>query len=803
MGLKRLRGPRLLFGATVLVVGFSGVVAQIVLLRELLVTFLGNEISVGIILGNWLLLEACGSYLGKGIEKSRDRIAVFVLVMLVFSLTLPLSLYMSRSIKPILGVSRGEGLGSLHMLFASLLILMPTAMSHGALFTIGAKIYSSLSSSHWTTLIFPRLDKAQSDVAPAAGFVYCIEVVGTTLGGILFTYVLLPFLHAFHIVSVVLLMNLLLCPLLLMLRARILEPASRLPTLLTVAVLAAATCVAAYAAVSEPAEYLQNRSIRRQWGDLRVVFYENSPYGNVAVTAREKQYDFYSDGVPIITLPHPDIAAAEDFVHFPFSYHPSPRRVLLVSGGAGGVLAEMLKHDLERIDYVELDPLLFQALDRFAAPEVRKEWHNPKVGIHLVDGRRFLAGTTERYDLILIGLSNPNDLQINRFFSREFFELSDHRLNPGGILFLTLPGSLTYLNAELQTLNACVLQTLREVFLYVMVIPGEENLYLASQSIDFSAVGAEGLEVRLGERGVSTRLFTPPYIAYRLRPDRGRWLAEILASARAGENRDFRPIGVYYSLGLWNAQFAPYGKGLFRFFGKLTLAPLALFCVLLSALLLLLGRVARGGLSRAALPFAVATTGFCGMLFDLMIVFSFQVLYGYVYHRIGLIITAFMAGTGLGGLLATRALAERGGRLRMLQVLEGGLVVVCLLLLIVFQRFLPRWSGSSASGSWYGELPFFAAALVCGALIGGEFPIAVSLAFYTGKDFGRSVGTINAADLFGGWWAGIFGGIVLLPVLGLPQTCLILALLKACSLALLTQSRRGTYLKGIEESREA
>jgi spermidine synthase len=798
MGLNRLSRPQSLFGATVLAVGLSGMVAQIVLLRELLVTFLGNEISVGIILGNWLLLEASGSYLGKGIEKSRDRIAVFVLVTLVFSLTLPLSLYLSRSIKPILGVSRGEGLGAAHMLFASLLILMPAAVSHGALFTMGAKIYAGLYSANRAKQGIPRSGKAQPGVAPAAGVVYCIEVAGTALGGILFTYVLLPFFHSFHIVSAVMLANLLLCLLLLLLRARILKPMTRLPTVLTAAALAAATCMAAYAAVSEPAEYLQNRSIRRQWGDLGVVFYKNSPYGNVAVTVREKQYDFYSDGVPIITLPHPDIAAAEDFVHFPFLYHPSPRRVLLISGGAGGVLAEMCKHDLERIDYVELDPLLFQALDRFASPEAQREWHNPRVGIRLADGRRFLAGTRERYDIILIGLSDPRDLQINRFFSREFFDLSATRLSPGGILFLTLPGSLTYLNAEMQALNACVLQTLREVFLYVTVIPGEENLYLASQSTDFSALGAEGLKVRLHERGVSTRLFNPPYIDYRLRPDRSRWLAEILDSVQAGANRDFRPIGVFYSLGLWNAQFAPYGQRVFRFLGRLTLAPVAAFCILLTALLLVLDRVVRGSLSRTAIPFAVATTGFCGMLFDLMVVFSFQVLYGYVYHRIGLIITAFMAGTGCGGLLATRTLAKRGGRLHTLLVLEAGLVAVCLLLLVLFQLLLPRWSRSGGSESWYGEVPFFAAALICGALIGGEFPVAVSLAFRTGKDFSRSVGITNAADLFGGWGAGIFGGVVLLPVLGLPQTCLILALLKLCSLALLTLSRRG-----IEELREA
>ena len=49
---------------------------------------------------------------------------------------------------------------------------------------------------------------------------------------------------------------------------------------------------------------------------------------------------------------------------------------------------------------------------------------------------------------------------------------------------------------------------------------------------------------------------------------------------------------------------------------------------------------------------------------------------------------------------------------------------------------------------------------------------------------------MTAADLLGGWGAGIFGAVVLLPVLGLFHTCLLLALLKLCSLTLLALSRR-------------
>ena len=46
----------------ILVMGFSGLVAEILLLRELLIVFSGNELSIGVILANWLILEALGCF---------------------------------------------------------------------------------------------------------------------------------------------------------------------------------------------------------------------------------------------------------------------------------------------------------------------------------------------------------------------------------------------------------------------------------------------------------------------------------------------------------------------------------------------------------------------------------------------------------------------------------------------------------------------------------------------------------------------------------------------------------------------
>ncbi len=80
------------------------------------------------------------------------------------------------------------------------------------------------------------------------------------------------------------------------------------------------------------------------------------------------QYTFYSDGFPVITTPHPDTESIESFVHFPMLFWEHPVNVLVISGGAGRVIHEILKHTPNRIDYAELDPILLKVVTRFHTP---------------------------------------------------------------------------------------------------------------------------------------------------------------------------------------------------------------------------------------------------------------------------------------------------------------------------------------------------------------------------------------------------------------------------------------------------
>jgi spermidine synthase len=173
---------------TILVIGASGLVAQVLLLRELLVSFYGNELTLGIILANWIIAEALGVFIaGKFIEKVKNKVNVFIILQIIFSILLPLSIYFSRTFKSISGIPFGEGVGLCTIFYSSFLIILVAGFCHGALF-------SSLCA-----------------VTRSIGKVYAWETIGTIAGGIIITYLFIPYLNSFQAVFIVSIANLVIC----------------------------------------------------------------------------------------------------------------------------------------------------------------------------------------------------------------------------------------------------------------------------------------------------------------------------------------------------------------------------------------------------------------------------------------------------------------------------------------------------------------------------------------------------------------------------------------------------------------
>ncbi len=743
----------------ILIVGFSGLIAQILLLRELLVSYLGNELTLGIILADWLIGEALGVFIiGKLIDRFRSRAAVFAILQIGFSLALPSCLYLARTYKAMTGVAADEAVSLAFIFYSSFFIILPVAFCHAGLFSCGCKLFS--------------LNRSGTKETPTGSIakIYALETSGTIIGGIILTYILLsrfnPFQIAFTVSAASLLVNL---PFLNL-------PSAKIKILRYLNLSLAGVFI--YLLISGSSGHIQNISVKRQFASAELLDYRSSPYGNITVIKKEGQLTFFYNGLPIVTSPFPDITFSEEFGNLPLLFQQDPKKVLIMGGGAGGIIYEMLKHSVERIDYIELDPLVIAMLKKYSTAPIERELTDKRVNIINTDGRVFLRNTANKYDLILIGSSDPRELSTNRFFTSEFFSLAKEKLYHEGILSFCLPGSLAYLSSELKNLNASILNAAKENFAYVRVLPGDYNMFFASASAKIMEITAATLSFRINKLNIKTNLLVPAYLDYRLNSQWREWFYRSMAGSTKIINKDERPFAVFEALTLWNKQFSGEFSRILNYLSGLKLK-LALALILVIAFpVFLLTFLRRGKQTTLNITYSIATTGFFGMLMSLIIIFIFQILYGCIYREIGILTSLFMAGSAIASILALRLLGNKDASIAVDLLIRAEAAIT------IFTISMAFLTNRLDYGS-FSYLALLVLSFVAGAFVGLEFPLAGKIYTTQKKEVGETSGTLYFADLIGGCLAGVLGGVLLLPVIGIIGACLVLTLLKLSSLSAL------------------
>lgn len=740
------------FRLAFLLMGFTFTITQAIMVRELMVAFLGNELSIGLVLGCWLVLEAIGSLLMARFVLRFGSFGLYPALQVLLALVLPLSLVVAFSIRTILGVVPGEGLGIGIMSLASFLILLPVGIVDGAMFTAGSEAFTRYTGKG----------------VPAVGEVYVLEALGGIAGGIVFTFLFSGFL-SFRTILLLMIFNLA--------SALSLVGFGDKKAFFAIGVL---LIIAGTLMLPGPNSAIERALIGVQWKGYDVAFYGNSVYGNVTVIRLGEQYTLFSNGIPVITTPFPDLNFVQDLAHIPLLLTRERRRCLIVSGGAGGLIRELLKYPWDRIDYAEIDPLILKALWSIRTPLTEEELSSPVVKVHYLDGRLLIQKEASLenppfYDLIIVNLPYPLTLQLNRFYTREFFLLARKVLADEGVLVVMAPGSLTYLSPSMRNLNFSLYTTLEEVFPHVFPVPGDElNLWLASKEIDFEKFGVEELVKRAQESLPQGTIVGERYIKVRFDPARISWFRSELKGGEASVNSDFKPSGLLHGLAYWNEMFSPALARYFQGLSRLQFWHLALPLFLLAlvpGLFLLLGKMK----APTILPLIVAFTGFGGMCYDLAIIFAFQIFYGYVYREIALLVAAFMAGLSLGGWFMSRKVEEGRGWEKLLKV-EWGLVLLWFSFPLILEA-LYHWGGEAT-------IPLLLALNALGGfMVGLEFPLA-SRIYSEEHRLSETAGIMYGMDLVGAFLGSVLFSVALLPSLGLAGSCWLVGILKVSSFIL-------------------
>jgi spermidine synthase len=704
---------------SLLALGFTTTVAQVLLVRELVAVFYGNELVLGLILAAWLAWGALGARLSGRFLSCSHRILSAGLVAL--GLLPALQILLVRAARGLLRVPPGALVEFGPMVGTVVLAVAPVCLLAGAL--------------------FPLLTRRLAEAGHPAGQAYLWECAGAAAGGILFSFVLIRYLDPFQTAALVLIANLAVA---LLIRFRLPSTGFRLSTtnyrLSAIGFLLTATIFLL------TAPYVHRATLRWQWSDL--IFAADSPYGRIVIQARESQRVFYENGLLMFETQG---TRPEEVVHPPLLAHPAPRKVLLIGGAAAGNLREALRHPLAHVTVVESDPLLLQAARLHLPPDEAAVLDDPRVTVVLADGRRFVQTARQTFDVVILDLPEPSTGALNRFYTEEFFREVRAVLNPGGILALGLPAAENYWSPELARRNGSVYHTLRAVFPHVLALPGDTTYFLASA--DPLEAGPDLWGRRLAERGIPTRWVTAAYIRYLFTTDRFAQVREALEGTAGGRlNRDLTPICYYYDLAIWLSRLTPRLRGFFERTDVLRLGWVALALVVPVGL----ARLRR----RWTLPMAVGGAGLAEMMLEVVILLAFQVRHGSLYAQVSLIVAAYMVGMVLGSRWGATRHWESPTARRALLALMGALVLGSAILPFLLGQPLP-----------VSVFPLLA--LLAGGWGGAVFPLALGA---ERGDIGRVAGRLYGADLAGGCLGALLGGAFFIPLLGIPQTCAVVAL---------------------------
>jgi Na+-translocating ferredoxin:NAD+ oxidoreductase RnfG subunit len=396
---------------------------------------------------------------------------------------------------------------------------------------------------------------------------------------------------------------------------------------------------------------------------------------------------------------------------------------------------------------------------------------DPRLHLLAGDARSLLADKEQLFDVVVLNLPDATSSVLSRYYAIEFYRQIKESLSAAGVLAVRIAGGENIMGTELINLGASTKLTLEKVFSKLVLAPGEDTWFIASDSQ--SITGEPGtLRDRFASINGAGRIFAPEALLSVYLPDRAAAALESYSRADLPEelliNRDSKPLTHLYSLLLTAKQS---GAPAARLVKHLALAGPLPFLIPILVLVILRGiyilkPAQEGRPSSFDSSFLVFSAGAAGIGAVIVLMYLYQTRFGSLYLHIGVVSSLFMAGLTAGAALARYSLAaEKETRTERL------------LLLAVFVHSLILCATASWPGEQWSHVTFAVAFVLCGLCTGGYFPIAAKQLADSGFETGRAGSTLETADHLGAAVGGVVTGLALVPVLGAKVTLFVFVVL--------------------------
>ncbi|MCM8826162.1 MAG: hypothetical protein NC904_01425 [Candidatus Omnitrophica bacterium] len=700
-------------------IGFTSVFSQSIFIRELIVVFSGNEGAIGIILCFWLFWSSVGSIILGKLGRRIIRIErFFFFIYLTYIIFILVELILIRNIRVILRLNPGEIVGPIEMIYISFFVLAPFSLTNGSIFILSVEILSKLLAKN------------------SLSMVYSIDALGDMLGGLAFSFLFVFILSSFHNLYLMVMLNLFF-----ILMYVYFYRLGKIYFFLTTALIFTFIIFGFF--VHSIDSFLLNL----EWKEFNLIAKKISPYSNIYITKNRDSFSVFENGFLSFSFPEP--LNSQETVHLTFLQSKDCKRILIVGEGVSGLLYEILKYPVEEVYYLELDHNLISLLKNYLPPKYKGTLYNPKVKIYNLEARVFLNYYRgEKFDIVLINTPPPYNAYLNRFYTYEFFNKIKTIIKEEGVFSFTLPYQEGYLSKELRNLISSIYYTLNKVFPHILHIPGRELRFIASLSSTQLTYNPDIISARLEKYNLSTEFFNRFYLESRLLPWHINYLGDVIReNSKVRLNYDFSPVSYYYGIIFFSSFFKFWLVRIFYFLIRIK----PYFYLILFFMVWIFTYALK---KRYFVILSVFSMGGLGIASLIISILGFEIIYGYVYHKIGLMSTFFMLGLACGSNYFNKKRYLRFDFLPYLYFI-GAIYVFFLPYLFRLLEKLPIFfSGVSFI------FPFLG-----GILVGLNFSWINALNI--SKGFIKNPGTIYAFDLVGGGSWGIFLSLFLIPLYGL------------------------------------
>jgi len=278
-------------------IGFTTVIAQVIFIREFMIAFYGNELTIGLILTFWLGWTAIGSLsFNKLFGRIINYYRLIPIFLILISLLLPLTVYLIRIVRSVLISIPGELPEFFSAIINTAAIISPICFLSGAFFALASKYHSS-------------------DYALATSTVYKFEAIGSAIGGVLLSFFLLGNLNSFQIMLFLSFINISLAFALLWNRIT-----------KVVKIIALILCVAFVTVSGNLGTVLHLKTTLEFWKNYKFLESKDSFYGHISAIDVSGEKSIYSNGISIMSSGNE--STAEELVHYAMLQHSIQKKYL-------------------------------------------------------------------------------------------------------------------------------------------------------------------------------------------------------------------------------------------------------------------------------------------------------------------------------------------------------------------------------------------------------------------------------------------------------------------------------------------